>query len=187
MIFDDNDCPVEPGVVGQIVCRPKFPNVMFEGYWNRPEATALAWRNLWMHTGDLGRLDEQGWLYFVDRSKDYLRSKGENVSSFEVESVFMAHGEIVEAAVHAVSGRNAEDEIKLTAVLKVGSAILHRELCLWAIGKLPYFAVPRYFEFRHELPRNPTGKVLKYKLRDEGVTAATWDREEGGVTVHRRM
>ena len=187
MIFDDNDCPVEPGVVGQIVCRPKFPNVMFEGYWNRPEATALAWRNLWMHTGDLGRLDEQGWLYFVDRSKDYLRSKGENVSSFEVESVFMTHEEIAEAAVHAVSGRNAEDEIKLTAVLKVGSTILHRELCLWAINKLPYFAVPRYFEFRHELPRNPTGKVLKYKLRDDGVTAATWDREEAGLIVHRRM
>jgi crotonobetaine/carnitine-CoA ligase len=186
MIFDDNDCPVDPGVVGHIVCRPKFPNVMFEGYWNRPEATALAWRNLWMHTGDLGKLDEQGWLFFVDRSKDYLRYKGENVSSFEVESVFMGHEAIAEAAVHAVSGRNAEDQIKLTAVLKAGSTILERELCLWAINKLPYFAVPKYFEFRSELPRNPAGRVLKYKLRDEGVTADTWDREEAGLIVDRR-
>lgn len=186
MIFDERDCPVAPGVVGEIVCRPKFPNVMFEGYWNRPEATAAAWRNLWMHTGDLGRMDEFGWVYFVDRAKDYLRHKGENVSSFEVEAAFMTHSALSDVAVHGIAQNGAEDEIKVTAVVRAGVGLTHRDLCLWAMDKLPHFAVPRYFEFREELPRNPTGKVLKYRLRDDGVTTTTWDRVEEGLHVRKR-
>ncbi|MCW1384876.1 AMP-binding protein [Novosphingobium sp. KCTC 2891] len=184
-IFDENDCPVPPGTVGQIVCRPKFPNVMFEGYWNRPDATAAVWRNLWMHTGDLGRMDENGWIYFADRAKDYLRSRGENISSFEVEATFLRHPWVAEAAVHAVGEQSGEDEIKVTIVAREGIECCPRELCLWSIENLPYFAVPRFIEFRSQLPKNPLGRVLKYRLRDEGVTEHTWDREAEGLSVRR--
>ena len=147
MIFDEHDQPVAPGVVGEIVCRPKFPNVMFEGYWNRPEATAAAWRNMWMHTGDLGRMDEDNWVYFVDRAKDYLRRSGENVSSFQVEALFMTHGDLTDVAVHGIAQDGLEDEIKLTAVVRNGS-IWH--ILIYAYGQsksCPISPCPVIFEF----------------------------------------
>lgn len=185
-ILDDEDRPVGINAVGQLCCRPKFPNVIFEGYWNRPDETAKAWRNLWMHTGDLAKMDENGFLYFVDRAKDYLRCRGENISSFEVESSFLTHPDILEAALHAAGATITEDDIKITLVLKEGATVTEHELCLWAIDALPHFAVPRFYEYRSELPKNPTGRVLKYVLRDEGVTARTWDRESVGIQVRRQ-
>ncbi len=184
-ILDDSGNVLPEGEVGEIAVRPRRPGVMFDGYWNRPEETVKAWRNLWMHTGDLGRM-EQGCLFFVDRKKDYLRCRGENVSSFEIERAFQAHPAIRESAVHAVGQQSGEDEIKITIVPKDDADPDPRELCEWAIGQLPHFAVPRYFEFRAELPKNPTGRVLKYQLRDEGVTTATWDREAHGITVRKQ-
>lgn len=185
-ILDENDQPVPPGTVGQMCYRPREPNVMFEGYWNRPDATSEVWKNMWMHSGDLGKMDEDGWLYFADRAKDYLRHRGENVSSFEVEAAFMQHHSIAEVAIHATCAQTGDDDIKLTAVLKEGAAPDHRTLCLWAVDNLPHFAVPRFYEFREALPKNPTGRVLKYQLRDEGVTADTWDREDHGIQVRRK-
>lgn len=185
LIFDKDDQPLPDGEVGEIVFRPRFPHVMFEGYWRRPEDTAKVWRNLWMHTGDLGKI-ENGYLFFTDRQKDYLRCRGENVSSFELEKTFSAHPAIVEVAIHAVAAQDAEDEIKATVVLKEGVKLAEEELCHWAIDALPHFAVPRYYEFRAELWKNPTGRVLKYKLREEGVTETTWDREAAGIIVRRR-
>jgi carnitine-CoA ligase len=185
LIVDGDDQPVEEGQVGEIVYRPREPDIMFAGYWGRPQDTARAWRNLWMHSGDLGRLQD-GYLYFVDRAKDYLRARGENVSSFELERVFLGHPAIQEAAIHATATQSGEDEIKLTAVLRADATLSEHELCLWCIGKLPHFAVPRYYEFRTELIKNPTGRVLKYRLRDEGVTTQTWDREAAGIVVRRR-
>ena len=185
MIFDADDSPLPDGQVGEIVFRPREANLMFEGYWNNPEQTAKVWRNLWMHTGDLGRL-ENGYLYFADRAKDYLRCRGENISSFEVERALTAHPDVAEVAVHAVGQQDAEDEVKATIVLREGARVTAQELCHWAIEQLPHFAVPRYIEFRGELIKNPTGKVLKYRLRDEGVTPATWDREVAGIEVRRR-
>lgn len=185
MIFDEFDQPVSEGTVGQIVLRPRHPGVMFDGYWKRPEATAAVWKNMWMHTGDLGKIID-GYLYFMDRAKDYLRSRGENISSFEVERSFMAHHAVAEVAVHAVGAQTGEDEIKVTAVLRDGALLTEHELCLWSLDNLPHFAVPRFIEFRGELPKNPTGRVLKYQLRDEGRTASTWDREEAGISVRRR-
>ncbi|MGK2286373.1 AMP-binding protein [Pedomonas sp. V897] len=185
MIFDENDQPVPEGTVGQIVVRPREANVMFEGYWKRPAETVAVWKNMWMHTGDLGKL-VNGYLFFADRAKDYLRSRGENVSSFELERAFSAHPDIAEVAVHAVGAQTGEDDIKVTVVLREGAALTERELCLWSIDNLPHFAVPRYYEFRSELPKNPTGRVLKYQLRAEGVTAGTWDREAAGIQVRRR-
>jgi crotonobetaine/carnitine-CoA ligase len=185
MIVDADDQPVPEGQVGEILFRPREANIMFEGYWGRPEETLKAWRNLWMHTGDLGRL-ENGYLYFADRAKDYLRSRGENISSFELERCFIAHPDIVEVATHAVGQQDAEDEIKVTMVLREDATLTYEALCQWAIERLPHFAVPRYFEFRAELVKNPTGKVLKYRLREQGITADTWDRVAAGIEVRRR-
>lgn len=185
MIFDEFDQPVPEGTVGQIVLRPRHPGMMFDGYWRRPDATAAVWKNLWMHTGDLGKMVD-GYLYFADRAKDYLRSRGENISSFEVERSYLSHHAIAEVAVHAVGAQTGEDEIKVTAVLREGALLTEHELCLWSLDNLPHFAVPRYIEFRSELPKNPTGRVLKYQLRDEGRTSSTWDREEAGIAVRRR-
>ena len=186
VILDDNDQPVPPGTVGQICHRPRYPNVMFEGYWGRPDSTAAVWKNMWMHTGDLGRMDEEGYLYFADRAKDYLRHRGENVSSFEVEAAFMQHHSISEVAIHAIGKQTGDDDIKLTAILREGAHPDPKALCLWAVDNLPHFAVPRFYEFRKELPKNPTGRILKYQLRDEGVTPDTWDREAHGIQVRRQ-
>jgi crotonobetaine/carnitine-CoA ligase len=185
-IVDDDDRPVPPGEIGEIVCRPTGPNLMFAGYWNRPDATVEVLRNLWFHTGDLGRVDEDGFLFFVDRKKDYLRRRGENISSFEMERTVVGHDAVADVAVHAVASDQGEDEVKVTVVLVAGATVTEEDLCRWCAERVPYFAIPRYIEFRTDLPRNPVGRVLKYQLRDEGVTDATWDRETAGVTFERR-
>jgi crotonobetaine/carnitine-CoA ligase len=185
-LVDDEDREVAVGEIGEIVCRPTGPNLMFAGYWRRAEATVDVLRNLWFHTGDLGRLDEDGFLSFVDRKKDYLRRRGENISSFEMERTFIAHAAIKDVAVHAVASDQGEDDVKVTAVLQEGATVTEEELCRWSVDQVPYFAVPRYIEFRTDLPRNPVGRVLKYELRDDGVTDATWDREAAGFTFDRR-
>lgn len=184
-IFGDDGAELPEGQVGEIVFRPREPHIMFQGYWRRPEATEAVWRDLWMHTGDLGRI-EQGVLYFMDRKKDYLRARGENISSFEVESTYAIHPAVLDVAVHAVGEKAGDDEVKVTIVLRPDTTLDHAELCHWSIERLPHFAVPRYYEFRAELPKNPVGKVLKYQLRDEGITSVTWDREEAGIIVRRR-
>ena len=185
-LVDDDDVEVAVGEEGEIVCRPKGPNLMFAGYWNRPEATVEATRNLWFHTGDLGRLDEDGFIYFVDRKKDALRRRGENISSFEMEKILYGHPALRDVAVHAVPSDIGEDDVKITVVLQPDAQVSEEELCRWMAERVPFFAIPRYVEFRDDLPRNPVGRVLKYELRNEGVTPATWDREAAGVTFERR-
>jgi crotonobetaine/carnitine-CoA ligase len=184
VVLDDEDNVLTDGEVGEIAFRPKRPNVMFAGYWRRPEDTARAWRNLWMHSGDLGRI-EDGRLFFVDRKKDYLRNRGENISSFEIEAAFLRHPDLVEVAVHEVGEGVGEDRMKLTAVRTQGSTLTEEQLCRWALDKVPYFAVPRYIEFRDGLPRTPTSKVMKFQLREEGCPPGTWDREAAGITIRR--
>jgi crotonobetaine/carnitine-CoA ligase len=159
---------------------------MFEGYWNRPADTLKIMRNMWLHSGDIGKFDENGYLYFVDRKKDYLRRRGENISSFEVETGLRAHPAVADVAVHAIFSDVGEDDVKATVVLKDGHALTEQALCYWAIERLPYFTIPRYFEFRKDLPRNSVGRVLKYQLRQEGCTPATWDRERVGLKIPKR-
>jgi carnitine-CoA ligase len=185
-IFDDDDREVPSGGEGEIVCRPRKPFVMSEGYWKRPEATVAAWRNLWFHTGDIGRVDEDGYLYFVDRKADYLRRRGENISSWELEKVFHEHPDVKDLCVHAVASDVGEDDVKATVVLQEGASLTEDQLCRWAIDRLPYYAVPRYIEFRSELPLSETGRAPKNILRTEGVTPTTWDREGSDVTLERR-
>jgi crotonobetaine/carnitine-CoA ligase len=179
MLVDEDGLEVSPGVPGEILFRPRRPDIMFGGYWRQPEKTAEAWRDLWMHTGDLAGFDSDGYLFFVERKKDYLRRRGENISSWEVEQTVLEHPAVREVAVHAVPSALGEDDIKVVAVLHAvdGPQVSPRELWEWAVGRLPTFAAPRYVEFRDELPKNGVGRVLKFQLRDEGVTSATWDAE----------
>jgi crotonobetaine/carnitine-CoA ligase len=185
-LLDDDDVPVAVGEVGEICARPRHPDLMFAGYWNRAADTVTAWRNLWFHTGDLGRVDDESFLYFVDRKKDAMRRRGENISSFEMEKTLYGHPALADVAVHAVASDIGEDDVKVTAVRKEGVPLGEEELCRWLAERVPYFAIPRYIEFRDDLPRNPTGKVLKFELRQDGVTSATWDREAAGVSFERR-
>lgn len=185
-IVDEDDCPLPVGSVGEIAIRPLASDIIFQGYWRRPVETLDAFRNLWYHTGDLGRFDADGYFYFLDRKKDYLRRGGENISSFELEVTFAQHPAIAEVAVHSVVSEQTEDEVKVTAVLAPGEALDEPTLCQWSIDKLPRFAIPRYIEFRDALPRNPVGRVLKYQLRNEGVTASTWDRVQSGLALPAR-
>ncbi|KPM55926.1 AMP-dependent synthetase [Frankia sp. CcI49] len=185
-IFDDEDNELPRGTDGEIVIRPKRPHVMFEGYWGRPEVTVETSRNWWYHTGDIGKIDEDGYLYFVDRKADYLRRRGENIASFEVERILMSHGQLADVAVHAVPSRLTEDDVKITATRVAGSTLTEEELFRWCVDALPYFVLPRYIEFRDELPRSPVGRVLKRELRAEGPTSTTWDVEASGITYEKR-
>ncbi len=185
-IFDDDDNEQPRGSDGEIVLRPKRPHVMFEGYWGQPEVTVVTSRNWWYHTGDIGRIDEDDYLYFVDRKADYLRRRGENISSFEVERILMGHGQLADVAVHAVPSQLTEDDLKITATLKAGAELTEEQLFRWCIDELPYFALPRYIEFRSELPRSPVGRVLKRELRDEPIGPTVFDTEASGITYDRR-
>jgi carnitine-CoA ligase len=181
ILVDDDGTEVGTGVPGEILFRPRRPGIMFGGYWRQPEKTAEAWRDLWMHTGDLARFDADGYLYFVERKKDYIRRRGENISSWEVEQTVLGHPAVKEVAVHAVPSELGEDDIKVVAVLDAahdGPPVSARELWQWSVARLPAFAVPRYVEFRDNLPKNGVGRVLKFQLRDEGVTGDSWDVEE---------
>lgn len=185
-IVDELDRELPAGTAGEIVVRPLRPDIMFMGYWRRPEDTLKLLRNLWFHTGDIGKFDDEGFFYFVDRKKDYLRRRGENISSFEMEAAFAAHPDIAEVAVHAVPSAKGEDDVKVTAVLLPGRTLAPEALFRWSTDAVPYYALPRYIEFRDALPKNPQGRVLKYLLRDEGKTASTWDLEDTDIKVAKR-
>lgn len=185
-IVDEHDHELPANVAGEIVVRPLRPDIMFQGYWNRPQDTLKLMNNMWFHTGDIGKFDDQGFFYFVDRKKDYLRRRGENISSFEMEAAFAVHPALAEVAVHAVPSDKGEDDVKVTAVLHPGAQLQAHELFHWATDSVPYYALPRYIEFRTSLPKNPQGRVLKYQLRDEGKTADTWDLETTDIKVTKR-
>jgi crotonobetaine/carnitine-CoA ligase len=184
-LFNDRDEEVPLGEVGEIAFRPRVPFVMMSEYYRMPEKTLEAFRNLWFHTGDLARKDEDGYFYFVDRKKDALRRRGENISSFEVERAINTHPKVLESAAVAVQSELAEDEVKICVVLKPGETLLPEDLIRYANDRMPHFAVPRYVEFMESLPKTPTERVQKYLLKQAGVTPNTWDREKAGVEVHR--
>jgi crotonobetaine/carnitine-CoA ligase len=184
-IVDDDDLEVPRGEIGEIVVRPLQPDSLFSGYWGRPEETLQTFRNLWHHTGDYGRMDGEGFVSFVDRKKDALRRRGENVSSMELEQAILRHPKVAEVAVHAVPSAATEDDIKACIVLAPDAETTAEELFAHFEKELPYFAVPRYVEVLPALPKNAIGRVLKHALRSTGVTPATWDLEALGLTVAR--
>jgi len=185
LVDPETDEEVAPGEIGELVVRPKEPWTLNQGYASMPEKTAEACRNLWFHTGDAMRRDEQGWFYFVDRMKDALRRRGENVSSFEVEEPIRAHPAVADVAVVAAPSdvEGGEDEIKVCVVLHAGAELAPETLLAWCEQRMPYFAVPRFVEYLDELPRTPTEKVQKNKLREAGISARTWDRVIAGYRL----
>ena len=184
-IVDEWDRPVPPGTPGEIVLRPKGPYYLFSGYHRLPEKTVEAWRNLWFHSGDRGRMDEDGFVYFIDRLKDNIRRRGENISSWEVESVVNTHEEVLEAAAYGVASELTEQEVMIAVALTPGSNLRPEEILDFCQGKMSHFAVPRYVRFMEALPRNHAERVEKVKLRSEGITDDTWDREDVGYVVRR--
>jgi crotonobetaine/carnitine-CoA ligase len=184
-IVDDEDRDVAPGAPGEIVVRPRYPHVMFEGYRNQPEATLAQLGNLWYHTGDLGRIDEGGNLWWVDRKKDAIRRRGENISSFEVEQAVLLHPAVAEAAVHGVPSPIGEDDVKVCVVLVAGADLSPKELMDHCVEHMPSFMVPRYVDVRDALPKNVIGRVQKHVLRERPLGPTTWDREAEGYVVGR--
>lgn len=174
-ILDDDGTPVPPGERGEICIRPRERFAMFDGYWSDPESTLKSFQGLWYHTGDHGLLREDGAITFLDRKKDSLRRRGENVSSLELEAAIMSHPKIAEVAVCAVPSEATEDDIKAYVVLVEGQATDPSELFAFFQEHLPYFAVPRYVECVDALPRNAVGRVLKFELRERPLTDQVWD------------
>jgi long-chain acyl-CoA synthetase len=168
-LVDDNDVEVGKGQVGEVIARG--PNI-FLGYWNRPEATEEAFRGGWFHTGDMGRFDEDGYLYIVDRKKDMVVVSGYNVYPIELENVIMRHPKIVDCAVIGVPNEYQGESVKACVVLKPGQTMTVEELQAYCREHLAAFKVPKFISIRTTLPKNPTGKILKRVLREE----------EGGIT-----
>jgi crotonobetaine/carnitine-CoA ligase len=185
-VVDELERPLGPGEVGELIVRTAEPFTMNAGYFNMPAETAHAWRNGWFHTGDAFKYDEDGNYYFVDRIKDAIRRRGENISSFEVEAYVSRHPAVQECAAVAVPAEHSEDEVKVVVVVADGAELDPKELIEFLIPTMPRFMIPRYVEVIDALPKTPTMRVRKVELRAEGaVTDSTWDREAAGVQLPR--
>jgi carnitine-CoA ligase len=179
-IADEFGHAVPEGEAGEILVRPRSPHGMFSGYWRNDEATVATWSGLWHHTGDFGRLDHFGELRFIDRKKDAIRRRGENVSCQEVELVLLEHPAIALAAVFGVPAPLGEDDIVACLAIH-GDRPEPARLFAFLTSSLPYFAVPRYLRMLPELPLTATGKVAKGELRAQGITPDTLDFEQLGL------
>lgn len=185
-IADPEDFEMADGAVGELLLRTDQPWSFSHGYHEDPAATARAWRNGWFHTGDAFRRDAEGNFYFVDRLKDTIRRRGENISSFEVEAELLAFPAVQEAAVVAVPSEYGEDEVLAVLTSKPGQVVDPAELIRFLVPRMPYFMVPRYVRVAAELPKTPTLKVEKHLLRDQGLGApGVWDREQAGLRLGR--
>jgi crotonobetaine/carnitine-CoA ligase len=180
-IHDADDVPLPPNTPGELVVRPRHPSIMLDGYFGMPDATNLAFRNLWFHSGDTARVDEHGNYYFIGRTKEAIRRRGENISAFEVEEGILLHADVIECAAVGVPSELTEEEVKVCVVPRPGSGLTHEQLVRHCERVLARFQVPRYVEFVRELPKTPTGKLEKYRLREAPFTAETWDRESASV------
>ena len=173
----ENDSRVNDGEVGEIMVRPKQPFGFMSGYMGMPEKTIESWRNFWFHTGDAGIRESSGHFTFVDRIKDCIRRRGENISSYEVEQAFLEIPYITEAAAYAVSadgGDGMEDEVMVALMTNKDVSINFIELLTLAKSNLAKFAIPKYLRIMEEFPKTQTGKIQKNKLREQGITVDTW-------------
>ena len=184
-IVDAHDEEVPAGTVGEIVVRADQPWMLNAGYYRMPEKTVEAWRNGWFHTGDAGYVDGDGFYYFVDRQKDAIRRRGENISSMELEALVNDCPGVQESAAVGVPSEHGEDEVKVVVTVRPGSDFEPRKLIEYLIPRVPRFMVPRYVEVLDALPKTPTEKVRKQLLRDSGINENTWDREQAGIVVPR--
>lgn len=185
IVADEHDAPLPDGQAGELLLRARPPFAIATGYFGMADKTVEAWRNLWFHTGDRVVRDADGYFRFLDRMKDAIRRRGENISSYEVEQVLLAHPSVAVAAVYAVRSELAEDEVMAALVYKPGCTLAPEALLDFCQPRMPYFAVPRYLRVLDDLPRTENGKVRKFRLRDDGITADTWDRDAAGYRVTR--
>ncbi|PRZ40866.1 crotonobetaine/carnitine-CoA ligase [Antricoccus suffuscus] len=184
-VVDPAGADVQPDEVGELWVKPDDPLMVMNGYHNLPDKTADTIVDGWVHTGDAFKTDDDGHFYFVDRMKDALRRRGENISSFEVEKVINEYPQVYESAVVAVPSDLTEDDIKAVIVTREGQSIDPVELIEFLVDRMPYFMVPRYLQFASSLPRTPTQKVQKHLLRDADANQDVWDREAAGITITR--
>ncbi len=175
-IVDELDRPVPPGTGGELVVRPREPFTMFLEYYGKPEKTVEAWRNLWFHTGDLLRRDEDGYYYFIDRKGDVIRRRGENLAPYDVETVLNQHPAVLECVVVGVPSELGEEDVKAFVQLRPGTRASPEELFQFASSRLPFFMVPRYLEFVEEIPKTANQKAQRYRLRGR-LTGREVDRE----------
>jgi crotonobetaine/carnitine-CoA ligase len=172
-LVDDFDNEVPVGQTGELVCRSTRPFSMMTEYVSMPEKTLEAFRNLWFHTGDIARKDEEGFFYFVDRKKDYIRRRGENVSSYEVEASINANSKVAESAAVGIKTPEGEEEILIVLLLKEGEILTPQELYEWCKGRMAKFMIPKYMKIVDEIPKTPTGRAQKYKLREVDIKNLT--------------
>ena len=168
---------LSPGHTGEIVVRPKISWAIFRSYYGMPDATVNAFRGLWFHTADAGYFDDQGYLFFVDRLKDAIRRKGENISSYEVEQILLKHPKIAQASVVPANSEFGDDEVMAVVVPKPESNLTQEMVISFSKENMPHFWIPRYIRFMDALPATPTGRIEKFKLREQGVTSDTYDRK----------
>lgn len=184
-LVDENDIEVPHGEPGELIVRADLPWTMNAGYVNMAEATAEAWRNGWFHTGDVFRQDENGEYFFVDRRKDAIRRRGENISSLEVEAEVCGHPGVAEAVAVGVPSEFTEEEVMVVVVPAADQTLDPKELIQYLIERMAYFMVPRYLRIVDKIPKTETNKPRKVVFRDEGVTDDTWDREAAGIVLKR--
>jgi crotonobetaine/carnitine-CoA ligase len=184
-VVDEHGVEVPADTPGELVLRPDERLAFADGYWRLPEVTETAWRGGWFHTGDRVVRDEEGWFRFLDRLKDAIRRRGENVSSWEVEQVLLRHPSVAEAAVVPVPSELGEDEVMAFVVPRAGHTLDPAELVRFCVPLLASFAIPRYVETLEAMPLTDNAKVRKIDLRERGVGPGTWDREAAGVKLPR--
>jgi crotonobetaine/carnitine-CoA ligase len=184
-VVDEHDQQVPDGTPGELILRHGEPFAFATGYHGMPEQTVQAWRNLWFHTGDRVVREPDGWYRFIDRVKDAIRRRGENISSWEVEQALVEHEAVQAAAVFPVASELGEDEVMAAIVLEAGASLAPEELIGHCEPRLAYFAIPRYLEFVPALPLTENGKVRKQVLRERGVTGSTWDRDAAIADLRR--
>jgi crotonobetaine/carnitine-CoA ligase len=184
-VVDDHDIEVAVGQIGELVVRSDRPWDQASGYLGDPAASIAAWRNGWFHSGDLVRKDEHGNFYFVDRKKDAIRRRGENISSLEVEADVAAHPSIGEVAAYGVESADGEQEVMIAVSPRVGATIDPTALIDFLQPRMAHFMVPRYIRVEKSLPKTGTNKIQKSELRAEGIVSGTWDRESAGRKLKR--
>jgi len=188
-LVDDDDNEVSIGEVGELCLRKNdMPYATAQGYYRMPQATLAATRNLWFHTGDRARRDADGYYYFVDRKKDAIRRRGENISTYEVETSIAKHRAVADVAVYPIKVSNGDDEVGASIVIRPGETLSERELFEYCSENMPHYMVPRFIHIRDELPRTLTNKPRKQEMRDdvEANIEKVWDSERAGVAVRVR-
>lgn len=176
-LADPQGFEVPVGQPGELLLRPEQPGLLMQGYYGMPEATLAAFKDLWFHTGDLLRQDADGYMYFVGRTKDMVRRRGENISAAEVEMGIESHPDVLECAVFGVPSEMTEEEVMACVVLRPGAALGPEALAQHCSEHMARFMVPRYLRLLPALPKTPTDKVEKFRLQAQGVAPGTWDRE----------